>query len=175
MTVIVEDGTQVANANSYDSVANIEAYALARGVTLTGTEVLIHKAMDWIEIQPFQGYKKTSTQALQWPRNGVLIDNYAFATDEIPTELKNALAALCMEIFAGNNPNAAIARATKKTKVGPIEIEYTDNASETVITPAVTNPLSKLLANGGSGFEFSVDRDCEERRPNYYDDLGWWE
>lgn len=175
MTVTVEDGTIVANANSYDSVANIEAYAAARGVTLTGTEVLIHKAMDWLEIQPFQGYKKTSTQSLQWPRNGVVIDNYAFATDEIPNDLKNALASLCMEIFAGNNPNAPVARATKKTKVGPIEIEYSDNASDSVITPSVTNPLNKLLASGGNGFEFSVDRNCDERYPNYYDDLGWWQ
>ncbi len=175
MTVVIEDGTVVTGANSYDSVANIEAFALARGVTLINTEQLIHKAMDWLETQNFQGWKYSASQPLQFPRVGVVIDNYVLPTAQIPTQLKTTEALLVMEIFAGNDPSAPIPQQTKGVKVGPISIDFADGSTPFTITPAVNNSLSKLLG-GGDGFEFKVGRDdCGSAGLNYYDDLGWME
>lgn len=72
MALVVEDGTGVANANSYTSVANFQLYAQQRGLTVPSVgpdcEVLLIKAMDYLELILYKGYVKTSTQPLQWPR-----------------------------------------------------------------------------------------------------------
>jgi len=52
MALIIEDGTIVAGADSYATLAVLRAYALKRGVTLSAVdadlEVLAIKAMDYI-------------------------------------------------------------------------------------------------------------------------------
>ena len=75
-TIVVEDGTGLASSNSYVSEADFATYAADRGVTITGTSaVLLIQAMDSIEEENFKGNKYTDAQALQWPRDGVYIDD----------------------------------------------------------------------------------------------------
>lgn len=86
MTIIVENGTNVANANSYLSLADIRAYALNRGVTLSPVdatlEPMVFKSMDYIE-SVGANYQGTPTytapdytpQALQWPRSAILFQS----------------------------------------------------------------------------------------------------
>ena len=82
MTLIVEDGSIVENANSYVSVDDARTFASLRGVTLPASdaevEVLLIKATDFIEAQRlrFQGSKVNQDQALQWPRTGVYVDGF---------------------------------------------------------------------------------------------------
>lgn len=80
-TLVVEDGTGLANASSYTSAAEIRAYALARGVTLAADDApgdalvdqMAIKAMDYIEANRsyFHGWKFKTTQRLCFPREGV--------------------------------------------------------------------------------------------------------
>ena len=151
MAIIVEDGTVVANANSYVSEANLTTYATDRGITLTGTlSVLLIKAMDYIEGQDFIGYKSIDTQPLQWPRYGAVIDSYELNSDVIPKELKDAQMSVAVSIGSGADPLSTVSRAIKSESLGPMSTEYMDNASDVEIIRSISNKLRKLLrSNGG--------------------------
>ena len=158
-TIVVEDGTIVSGANSYVSAAELTTYATDRGITISGTEaVLLIQAMDYIEQQPFKGFKYTESQALQWPRGDVYIDGYVVDADEIPQLLKDALCEAALAIDGGNNPLANVERSTKKEKVGPIEVEYMDQASSSVYLRGLESKLRKLLSTGGRGINARVCR-----------------
>lgn len=152
-TITVETGTGSSTANSYISAADFETYATDRDITLTGdSAVLLITAMDYIEQQPFKGTKGTDAQALQWPRYGVFIDSYYVDSDEIPQLLKDALCEVAIGVDAGNNPLLTEDRATKKEKVGDIEVEYMDGARNATYLKAAENKLQKLLKAGSGGF-----------------------
>lgn len=152
MAIVIEDGTQVAGANSYVTEAELTAYATARGITLTGTaEPLLIQAMDYIESRRFKGDKMTKAQPLQWPRSGVYVDGYLIENDEIPGKLKSAQLALAVAIDAGNNPLATSTQAVKREKVDVIEVEYQDGTSSSPYIASVQAYLSDLIIPG-SGF-----------------------
>jgi len=150
--IIVETGAGLTNSNSYISEADFETYASDRGITLTNdSNVLLIQAMDYIEQQPFKGYKGTDEQALQWPRGNVSIDGYYVDTDEIPQLLKDALCEQAIGVDGGNNPLSVEERATKMEKVGDIEVEYMDGARNSTYLKAAESKLSKLLKAGSGG------------------------
>ena len=82
MALVIEDGTIVAEANSYVTVEEARAFALLRGVILSAVdadvEILIIEAMDYVEAKgsKFKGMKYTRDQDLQWPRSGATVDGY---------------------------------------------------------------------------------------------------
>ena len=151
-TIIVENGTVVAGANSYVSEADLTAYASDRGVTLTAaTDVLIIKAMDYIESLSFIGDKHTEAQPLQWPRDEVYIDRYYIERETIPKELKNGVYTAALAIDAELDPLRIIERATKREKVDVIEVEYMDSAASQTIVRTISSALYKILRPGGHG------------------------
>ena len=151
-TIIVENGTVVAGANSYVSEADLTAYASDRGLTLTAaTDVLIIKAMDYIESLPFIGDKHTEAQPLQWPRDEVYIDRYYIERETIPKELKNGVYTAALAIDAELDPLRIIERATKREKVDVIEVEYMDSAASQTIVRTISAALYKILVPGGHG------------------------
>ena len=159
-TIIVEDGTVVPGANSYASEAELTTYAADRGVTLTAaTDVLLIKAMDYIESLSFIGSKGSEGQPLQWPRDQVYIDGYYVESTTIPAALKTGQIATALAIDSEDSPLANVERATKREKVDVIEVEYMDNAAAQTIVKTITAALRKLLVNGGSSTTtFAVTR-----------------
>ena len=151
-TIIVENGTVVAGANSYVSEAGLLDYAASRGVTLTGaTDVLIIKAMDYIESLSFIGDKHREAQPLQWPRDEVYIDRYYIERETIPKELKNGVYTAALAIDAELDPLRIVGRATKREKVDVIEVEYMDSAASETIVRTISAALYKILRPGGHG------------------------
>ena len=134
MAFVPEDGTGLAEANSYCAVAFADSYFADRGNALwaaatTGNkEVALIKATDYIEGRfgdRFVGDKATTEQALQWPRI-----NSDFASDVIPTNLKKATAEYAVRALSAVlapdlavDASGVITHATRK-KVGPIETEF---------------------------------------------------
>lgn len=152
MAIVVEDGTGKTDSNSYISEADFATYASDRGITVTGTaSQLLYQAMDYIEQQPYKGYKYTDAQALQWPRGGVWIDGYYVEVTTIPTLLQDALCEVALGIDAGNNPLATQDRLTKREKVGDIEVEYSDASRAAAYLVAAETKLQKLLKVGSGG------------------------
>ena len=118
MAFIVEDGTGLANATSYASVAEFDAYWTDRGdddIVLCSTpekEVALILGTDWVDLlHRWVGRKKVADsqspeQALEWPREGAFDPHTirAIDPDSVPVQVKNATieaaaAAISNDIF----------------------------------------------------------------------------
>lgn len=151
IVIIVEDGSGVPNANSYGSVAEARAYAAERGIVLVGptgatatddeVAAMIIKGMDYIESKAceFQGSKSDCSQALQWPRKGVVICCEDFPSDQIPKELKKSVFASVLVQNEGLvlQPNIQASDYVIEETVGPLTTKYSDPI-KTGITPTFT-------------------------------------
>jgi hypothetical protein len=141
MALIVENGTGLANAESYISVADATIYhnnhgnaAWAAIATDTIREQLLRKATDYMMAvyrQKWAGYRYDSTQSLDWPRLYVPILDVLSANqfpqyvdfNIVPTLISNA----CAELALKENSETLmsdVTQATIKEKVDVIEIEY---------------------------------------------------
>lgn len=158
MALTIEDGSIVANANSYITVAEYNTWADARfGSRSTApncdddAEALILRAMDYFEAQSFQGMKTEDTQDLQWPRSWVVIDRYSVDANTIPVEVKRSIYELTYAEEIGESELATVEREVKMEKIGPITVEYTDSAPSTNFNRAIPLAMRKLLKTGGLG------------------------
>jgi hypothetical protein len=154
VALIVEDGTGLSTAESYISVANASAYHAARGNTAwaalasdTVREQCLRKATDYM-VQQFrarwQGYRLNDTQALDWPRTGVVVDTYAVDDDIVPTAVANACAEFALKASSAElNPD--LSQAIRREKIGPIETEYDTNSSQAKRYVAINAMVSPYL------------------------------
>lgn len=95
MALIIEDGSIVANANSYVTDLEFTEYAALRGFTLPSTaaerEYLLINAIDYLESKDYMGTRSTpADQVLSFPRYDVYANDYLIPSDSIPQGLKNA-------------------------------------------------------------------------------------
>ncbi len=167
MSLTVEDGSLPNAANSYISVSDTRAFALARGIALPATdaavEVLLVKAMDYIEAlrAEFKGSKLSAAQSLQWPRVGAIVDGFPVANSEIPAVLPKAQAQLaCDAATLGTLTPIGDGRVVIEERVeGAVDIKYADhgdNNPQPQLT-AARHLLAPLLLGGESvGFGVSV-------------------
>ena len=146
MAIIIEDGSLVANANSYATEAEMATYAADRGVTITGTSaILLIQAMDFIDGKRFIGSKLDINQSLQWPRTGVLIDGFYIPVDSIPISLKEAQIEVALAYDTDNDPLAIQGRETRREKIGELEVEYTGGSSPAIYLTGAENKMRKLV------------------------------
>lgn len=148
MALVVEDGTLVSGADSYVTLAEFKAWADKRGVTYGTDEAVtqqIYRAMDYIESLNFIGEKSDENQALQWPRDQVVIDGYYIDSDEMPNELKVAVYESIKAELDGDSRMTASDRRTISEKVGELQVTYANNADVKRSIPAVTKALRKLI------------------------------
>jgi hypothetical protein len=102
MALVVEDGTGTnPAANSYAAVADLRAFAADRASTVPAVdadcEVLLLKAMDYLEDLNFKGFRFKQFQALKWPRYDVIIDGWPLLLNQIPKQLIYAQCAFAIE------------------------------------------------------------------------------
>ena len=167
MALTIEDGTIVAGADSYATVAEARAYALSRGVTLSATdsvvEILLRKGSDFIESleDRFKGDRTDPAQPLAWPRAGVILFNATDEApdDEIPELLKRAQIQLAMDAVDIDLQPTGSGREIIKTKVDVIETEYAKRGSGSIL-PELNKAMAILqpLLNGGGSFSISTVR-----------------
>ena len=170
ITITVEDGSNVANANSFVTIVEARAYAVERGVTLSATDddvaVQIIKAKDYLEsfANRYQGEIANESQALQWPRIDVYINGSktAFPSNAIPKQLKSAQSALVVAINEGVDimPNYSAADFVTEETVGPITTKYAD-PTKVGIAPtltAVDSLLAPLFGSTATGFALRTMR-----------------
>jgi hypothetical protein len=148
MAIVVEDGTLVSGANSYITLAEFKAWADDRGITY-GTDSAIsqqlYRAHDYFEGLKFKGLKADENQAMQWPRDQVLIDGYAVDSNEIPKEVKTALYELIKIEIDGDSKLSPSEREVTSEQVDSIKITYKDNSGMKRSTPALERALRKLV------------------------------
>lgn len=148
MALITEDGTGKADAESYASVSDADAYMAARGNTAwaalsTGDkEINLRKATDYMVgtyREQWAGLRVSSTQALDWPRFGVPVKDLPggfghgqayFSSTAIPQEVKTACIILALKARTGElAPD--LGPQKQSVKVGPIETTYAVGARQT--------------------------------------------
>ena len=149
MALTVEDGSVIANANSYTTDAELVAYAAERGLTIPAVEadrdVLQVLAKDYIDGLDFLGYRADpSNQYLSFPRSGVYAYDRVIASDEIPKELKYA------------QMEAAIAAYTQSLLV---------NESKSNVQSEKMDVLSVSYFSGGSWTKVRLGRVMNYIRP----------
>lgn len=159
MSLVIEDGSIVAGANSYVTVAEIRDYATARGVTLpadnSDVEILAIKAMDYLESQRrYKGEKVDIDQTLQWPRAGAYVDGFRIPDDSIPRELRFAQMAAAIEAKGADLlPNKDGKGAVSSETVGPISVSYATSTGSAPTGPSAFSKawvlLRPLLRVGG--------------------------
>lgn len=186
-TLIVEDGSNVSNSNTYVTADQFVQYCSDRGIVMDPNAAVqyIILAMDYIENVDYIGMKSNQTQSLQWPRQAaflftsyygygggltnfgyygygfypgqIFIDGYPVATNVIPDLLQLAEMECALQVFLGNDPDQNIPRKTIMEKVGSVEVQYSVNSSSFTIPAKIQKFLRKLLKNGGAG-NFGVSR-----------------
>ena len=106
------DAVPTIGVNSYVTVNEVTGYAESHAFHQDATiasrvRPFIFRAMDYIESfrNDYKGRKTSPTQSLQWPRTGVIIDDYEIDENVIPDEIKEAVAICAVEMAAGFDPN----------------------------------------------------------------------
>ena len=131
MAFTVEDGTIVAGANSYATLAFADAYFLERAVAgWAGADdvkqAALVRATDYIEqrfSERFIGAAVEDTQSLSWPR----VDAGDYAENEIPVKLQRATCEYALRaLTAALAPDPAVDESgasvvTVRKKLGPLE------------------------------------------------------
>ena len=156
-TLVIEDGSNVLGANSYNTLIDLRVYAARRGRIISGDDKKLEQdsfnAMDYLESlrDSYRGTRTNDDQALQWPRADViLLDGSEIGDDVIPDALKAAQCQLVIEIASGVKlfPSSQSLTILQSVKVGPIDLKYLPGESRLRI-PAVDQLLEPLLYDAG--------------------------
>ncbi len=155
MALIVEDGSGLADAEAYISVADADAYFAARGneawaaLTTEKKEQALRLGADYMG-QAYGprwcGERATTTQALDWPRTGVC----GVADDVVPVPVQRANAELAVRASTGTALLADQGVQVVSETVGPISVTYAAGARQDVRYAAVDSALvaAGLLCGG---------------------------
>jgi hypothetical protein len=159
MTLIIETGAGVAGANSYASVAAFRAAAALRGDTLpdddTKCEALLIRALQKrMRGLDYRGQAVDRDQPLDFPRTGVVIDGFGYASSQIPhylpaAQIEYALAEQTTDLAPVIPANQAGPVVTET--VGPLTTVFAPygGTGSTARVPAADRLLSKLLRHTG--------------------------
>lgn len=135
MTLTVEDGTGITDAESYVSVAETDTYFTnLSNANWTGTdavkEAALRKATEFLDATyTWKGTIYSKEQSLGWPRTGVYDQEGRDLKESVPLSLKRAtfelaLASLSADLVTIQNNSNYV----KREKVGELEVEYRNNA-----------------------------------------------
>lgn len=146
MPVTLVEAVGSATANTYATLTEADAFAVARVNSAAWTAAtddqkksalvqatrLLDRVFHWV------GKATTSTQALMWPRNGmVTATGYAMDDNVIPQQLKDAESEWAIRLIEDSSivdDNEAVKLGLQRIKVGPIDLEYQQNSSTRVPT-----------------------------------------
>ena len=136
MTLIVEDGSVVANANSYISLEDARAFLESIGYALNVDDDIARQQLvrgfNYVNSfeDRYQGFRVSAVQTGSFPRIGVCLNGFPIASDSIPTDLINAqsLAAYEENQESGSLfPSGSQQTITSEEVVGAIKVSYADN------------------------------------------------
>jgi len=150
ISVVVETGAIIANANSYVTTAEIDTWietnphdstwddltdAQKNGYCVMACRVL-DEQIDW------DGWQTDADQALDLPRSGMTDKNgNAIENDEIPTDVKNAQCELARLLVIADRTADADTAGFKEIGVGSIKLVINKADRVPVLADAVWNMI----------------------------------
>lgn len=158
MALVVEDGTGLANADSYLSVDAADAYHLKRGNREWGAaspdakEAALVRASDYLDATyRFAGGVAVLGQARAWPRGALL----AVPALVLQATAELAARALAGELLPDNVTTMTGTGALIEKRIGPLTYKW-DKSRATTVTkgprfPLVDALLAPLLAHTAGG------------------------
>ena len=169
LTLIKEDGTGLSNANTYALVADGDAYheghlyASAWTAAVTGDKekslVMATRLID-AEFQ-FNGSRRLSTQALQWPRRecpdpdadggvipGLLLMRGSFLDEtKVPAVVVRATAELARELLKQDRTDDPDGEGLKSLRLdGALQIQFDPKTRQPLVPQLVQTMLGKFGA-----------------------------
>lgn len=158
MGMIVEDGTGKADANSYVSLDEANAYFVDRNVTAWAAlsdaakiAGLLYATSTIDGSYSWPGYIANQSQALEWPRVGAEDSEARFQDNIVPTKLKQATCEFALlHQTAALNSSFERGGRIKREKVGTLEQEYFDDAESGTGLPIVDKLLLPLTVTGST-------------------------
>ena len=165
MSIIVESGAGLPDAETLASVEDADLYFSKRGISawadLTNMRkeeclILATDYMSFFYRARWKGYRTYTEQALDWPRAEVLIDNRQYyPNNSIPKEVKNACVELALRASIGELSSDQSRQVTQET-IGPVTVKYDEYSSPAVKYTSVDAMLAPYLA--GSKHIFKLVR-----------------
>lgn len=158
MTLVVEDGTGLAEAEAFASAAKFKAWCDGRGIDWAelsdgAIEALLRAGADYLAEAyggRLAGWRVSSRQGLDWPRAGVPRRDAGsclyYDSGSVPAEIARANIEAALKAREG-----ALApdqdRAVKRQKLGELEVEYRDGGDGRFF-PVIEALLAPFLAGG---------------------------
>lgn len=168
MTLTVEDGSNVTNADAYISLADAEAYYLDYQGSAWDTDIsddlkeaAIRRAARYLDALHWKGERTHKReQSLAWPRYGATdCDGTLIPSGVVPVEVVNANALLAFYEASNVNaldPTVTLATIAKREKVDVIEVEYRGQAasaeSQRPVVTAAQDQIRCLVRGGSTSF-----------------------
>mgnify|MGYP001090393992 CR=1 FL=1 len=163
--LIVEDGSIVADANSYIDYDYAESYHSLRGNSAwaigdpTEKQYAIIRATEAIDNLYSQKWPGTpteyGTQELKWPRKNVVINNVPIEDDVILAAIKKAVAEAALRELAtpgSMTPDLDRGGDIKRVKADTVEVEYSDSASATTTFTLIDVLLDDITGGASGGY-----------------------
>uniref|UniRef100_A0A6M3J8A0 Putative structural protein n=1 Tax=viral metagenome TaxID=1070528 RepID=A0A6M3J8A0_9ZZZZ len=165
-TFVVEDGTGLATANAYVSVADADQYHTDHGAPAAWTGVdavkqaAIRLATEYLDARygsAWKGRRSNEDQALDWPRVDVHDrDEYLLASDEIPAALAAAAALLALKSLQGDVllpdvvPGGNVKSESKRVGALAKSVEYLGGKTSAKRYVLVDHLIGDLVRSGGA-------------------------
>lgn len=143
MALIVEDGSNVAGAESYVTVTASTTFHANRGnaawalLTTPQMEEALRRATDYMRQayrNRWKGFRYYSNQALDWPRANVEIEDEPFGnlvpTNIVPQEVKDACAVLALTASATDLAPNLEQQVLSETVAGVISTTYSASSPQ---------------------------------------------
>ncbi|MEE4675361.1 DnaT-like ssDNA-binding protein [Pseudomonas alliivorans] len=153
--LIIEDGTGIADAESYATAEELARYAAKFGATIPAEQIaqeaLLRRAALAMDGMTWKGRKSSSDQALAWPRREIRLDGENKPERYLPARIQYGQMALAAEIHADDiDPIDKRKGAVTKEKVdGAVEREYAtiSNTSKRLLPAAPDRPSATQFAD----------------------------
>jgi hypothetical protein len=155
----VEDGSIVAGADSYLSLADARTDATNRGLTLSADDTIaesqLRQAYYYLTSnyeRLMQGFRVSAEQTGMMPRNFMEAYGFHVANDSIPTAFKQAQVNVAAVVAGGADMNAAqTGQDLASFSVDGVYSESYRTDSRTVLTPKIASVEQLLFAYTKAG------------------------
>ena len=145
---------------SYVTLAEAEAYMASRtdsdawdGLTEPEREAALVTAARVLDSHRWKGRRVEREQPMAWPRTGTTYDGWDVPSNEVPEVVRRAQMELAAEVAAGEFMAPDELARFSRARVGPIEVDLRDQATQADTPSYIRRMLRDLLRGGGAVVE----------------------